>query len=288
MQNEIPELRVYPFNPVRRWMIRLLCAPFIVGGPAIVIFCKPEDRVGSSVLAGFLILFGIGFYWLLSRGRLEVSPAGVELRLLGYMLETPWANVQRLRMDRGQEAFVTETPMTCYGAVRLAATGAGAAYDSTARSLMSERRYIPIEAFSWHLRHQLGDDLRRFAPHLQPSLDAGAPPPASENVKTNRKALAILAALVLGSLAMVIFAPGGFTKALTICWAIVAPLLAVQSAMSAVKAFRTKRILPAVLLLLFAVIMALFSLGLWGELVAPQKSPKPPADSAGTIRPPSR
>jgi hypothetical protein len=287
MQNEIPDLRVYPLNPVRRWMIRLLCAPFILGGPAMVIFCKPEDRVGASVLAGFLILFGIGFYWLLSRARLEASPAGVKLRLLGYTLETPWSNVQRLRMDRGQEAFVTEAPMTCYGAVCLAATGAGGAYDQTARSLMSEKRYIPIEAFSWQLRHELGDDLRRFAPHLQPSLDAEAPPPAPENLKTNRKALAILAAFVLGIAALGFFAPGGIPKALTICWAIVAPLFAVQLALATVKAFRTRKILPAVLSLLFTVIMALISLEIWGELAASQKSPQPPANPAGATRPPS-
>ena len=46
-----------------------------------------------------------------------------------------------------------------------------ALYDAEQQTLFAELRFIPIEAFAWHLRHgELRADIARFAPHLQEVL----------------------------------------------------------------------------------------------------------------------
>jgi hypothetical protein len=46
-------------------------------------------------------------------------------------------------------------------------------YDGEQQDLLAQRRFIPIDAFGWHLhRGRMRDDLVRLAPHLAQLLPA--------------------------------------------------------------------------------------------------------------------
>ena len=175
MQTDGDILVYHVGGPLRRYMAWVICGPFaaamVIAGAA----SKAGDQAAAWILAVFLLFVGMGIHLLVSSARLEVSAVGVKLRQIGYTLETVWTNVEMLRMDKGHEAFVTREPMKSRGAARLSsmrgvAFGIGRMpiYDGTARELLYQQRYIPIEAFAWHVRHgTLGDDLNRLAPHVQ-------------------------------------------------------------------------------------------------------------------------
>ena len=163
--------RVYHVSPMRYYM------PWFIFGPMILLFLllvfDPKNSAAGILLALIFFICALGTQWLIGRARLEVSEAGIRLIQVGYTLETSWANITHLRMDRGREGFITREPMQGKGVKRLASVSSfgldGASlYDSQQRSLLEGHRLIPIEAFVWHIKHgALGADLERFAPHLK-------------------------------------------------------------------------------------------------------------------------
>ena len=273
MQNDTPEWRVYHISPGRRIFGAFCYGPCIAGGLALAIFLPPADRAFGCGLGGFMALVGVGLYWLIDRTRLEISSAGVRLRQLGFTIETPWTNVEQIRIVRGQEAFVTAAPVEGKGAARLAAMGGSPIYDSTALALIAQRRLIPIEAFAWHLRREpFAGDLKRFAPHLEMAHEP--PPPAKR--KIDRRVLVAVGAVFIVFLVLAIFAPQWIGPALNICWAILMPFFALQSAMAGVRAFRSKARLMGILSLFMALMLALWSIELWSQVAklhAPSRKP---------------
>jgi hypothetical protein len=221
----------------------------------------------------------MGVHWLVSRARLEVSAAGVKLRQIGYKLETAWTNVEMLRMDKGQDAFVTREPMKSRDAARLSSVrgvafgmGRTPIYDRTARELLFQQRYIPIEAFAWHVRHgQLGEDLKRLAPHLQ-TASADAKPrtkPTPEQRRQNRIGLAMILGCTALLLIAALFVPAAvFRPMLPGLWALLATCFVVQGAWRARIAIRTGAKWMALLYILYALTMALWSVALWGEAIS--------------------
>ena len=135
---------------------------------------SPEDPDEQRALAFTgLFLFGctLLMYLLLRYTRLELSERGVKLYQFGYTLESPWDNVAAFYDVKRAEGLVLHRPMECKGASVLRAfrkTGTGGAvrmYNDEQVSLLADRRFIPIEAFAYWLRHgRLREDLVRHAP----------------------------------------------------------------------------------------------------------------------------
>jgi hypothetical protein len=102
--------------------------------------------------------------------------------------------VAGLRLDPRHEGFVTLHPIDGSGAANLAAVrGFGwyynSIYNEEQQAVMAERRWIPIEAFAWHLRRgRLREDLARLAPAVQSLPPVPVPPanPVSPAVQRRR------------------------------------------------------------------------------------------------------
>jgi len=133
----------------------------------------PAEGKPLWITAALVFLIGLSFQIIIDRARLELSPDGARLRQTGYALKARWSDICELRLSPGREGFVTREPMQGRGAGLLASfrgvalTPGGQFYDPEQRELLSQRRFIPIEAFAWHLVHgNMGEDVARFAPHL--------------------------------------------------------------------------------------------------------------------------
>ena len=156
------------------WLMGPIILALVIGG---VLFGSAEGKA-MLASAGLVFLIMLPFQFILGWTRLEFSPKGVRLRQIGYTLEAPWPEVNGLRLVRGSEGFITNTPIAGKGAARLASLrGIGIRgapfYDAEQQALLAERRLIPIEAFGWYLRRgTLRTDITRFAPHLKAALDA--------------------------------------------------------------------------------------------------------------------
>ena len=163
---------VYRISPLRFWLptgffialgvVLLVCAGFSSAEP---------DSQRAFFLTG-LFLFGCAavLYVLLRYTRLEVSERGVKVYQFGYTLETAWDNVAALYDVAGAEGLVLHRPMEGGGASVLRAfrkTGTRSLrlYNDEQVRLLAERRFIPIEAFAYWLKHgRLRGDLARHAP----------------------------------------------------------------------------------------------------------------------------
>ena len=179
MQRDTAEAAtVYHISPLRFW---LPTGFFIVLGGLLLVCAAFSSEDPNSQRACFitgLFLFGCAclLYALMRYTRLELSGRGVKLYQFGYTLETEWDNVAALYDVAGAQGLVLHRPMQCGGAAVLRAfrnTGAPASlrlYNDEQVRLLAERRFIPIEAFAYWLKHgRLRDDLVRNAP----AVDAG-------------------------------------------------------------------------------------------------------------------
>lgn len=171
-------VRTYHVSPRRRWLIWYVLGPIILGLLIAGLAEGGDEGRALLITAGLVFVIGLPFQLIVDRARLELSPAGVRLRQAGYELRATWDDIADIRLDWGREGFVTREPMTCKGAARLAAfrfVGIPAApfYDEEQRQLLAQRRFIPFEAFAWHLRRgAMAAEIARFAPQLAPVLRA--------------------------------------------------------------------------------------------------------------------
>ena len=164
---------VYRISPLRFW---LPTGFFIALGALLLVsagFSSAEPDSQRAFFLTGLFLFGCAgvLYVLLRYSRLELSERGVKVYQIGYTLETAWDNVAALYDVAGAEGLVLHQPMQCRGASVLRAfrkTGARAGlrlYNDEQVLLLAERRFIPIEAFAYWLKHgRLRDDVVRHAP----------------------------------------------------------------------------------------------------------------------------
>ncbi len=199
--------RVYRMNPLRRYFIVL--APLAVLIPiGLGVWQAPGARArGYFFVLLLLMAAGVAaLLWVVSRVRLELTADGVRLVGAGRersALAAAWADVVDVRLDRGREALVTGKPLEGRWAASMAKlTNFGywglPMYDTTQRALLSERRLIPLDAFSRHLHHgSLIADLVRFAPHLQAACAAGPRPARLITPAQRREGLVILAVSLL-------------------------------------------------------------------------------------------
>jgi hypothetical protein len=231
-------------NPWRRIFIGAFCSLFLAGGLALAIYGTPDNRA-DAILSGLsIMLMGAGLFWLIDRSRLQVSSSGVKMRILWISFETPWQNVESLRLERRWEAFVTAAPVDKLPPF----VASGTAYNIERRRLRDEKRLFPIDAFSWHLRHGLAEDLGRFAPQLQTTVDSEAP-----------ARIPIGAAIMTPAFLIILFfVPNG--RAILIVIAL--PFGAVFLGLGAVKAFRGGRIWSGLLYAILFIVEITMILGL--------------------------
>ena len=166
---------VYHLGPVRLWLVPGI---FVIIGlffGTLPIFDPgvPDNSKTTAFIAGIALLaFAAVMYLILRRTRLVLSADGVTLYQFGYTLETDWDNVAALNDYSGEEGLILHRSMDCPGAVKLSDNrnaqirGANLFSDEQIQ-LIAERRFIPLNAFSYWLRKgKLRDDLVQRAPEL--------------------------------------------------------------------------------------------------------------------------
>ena len=167
---------VYHISPLRLWLV----TAFVIALGGLLLVCAAlspaEPDAQNAFILTALLLFGCAclLYLLLRYSRLELTERGIKLYQIGYTLETEWDNVAALYDVGGAEGLVLHRPMQGRGASVLRGfrhTGAGAGvrlYNHEQVPLLAERRFIPIEAFAYWLKHgRLRDDLLRHAPSVR-------------------------------------------------------------------------------------------------------------------------
>ena len=190
---------IYHVGPWRRAIPWMVFGPMLVLAAGLWVFADSvENRSGGALVFAILTLMVLGLHALISYARLELTAEGVRLRQIGMNLAAPWTDVAGLRLDPGHEGFVTFHPIGGSGAANLAAVrGLGwyfiPIYNKEQQAVIAERRWIPIEAFAWHLRRgRLREDLTRLAPAVQSLPPLPAPPAKPVSPAVQRRRLVIL------------------------------------------------------------------------------------------------
>lgn len=197
--------RVYRLSPRRRAILygswALLGLPLLVGG---MVTGEPGLLVGGVLVSAVMLPL---LLWVDFAAKLIVSADGIETRQVGARLQSSWANVAGLRLVPGSEGFVLREPMSGSGPQRFAGASqvrfqGAALYDDVRLQLISERRFIPIEAFAyWWTRGDLRAAIARAAPDLEARTDpSGGPVPGTsgpEGMSKSRIWLLVLFIAVL-------------------------------------------------------------------------------------------
>lgn len=177
-----PPRRVFLIAGWRRWLMPAMFGTFAAGGLALALVDDPGARAAGGFVA-LLMLACVGFgEWLIRFTRLEVSADGIDLRQLGYRLRSPWPNVVGWYGRPGRQGFVLAEPLTGKGPDRLAfASGTlingSPLYDTVQGDLLSQRRFVPVDAFDAHAaRGTLAAAVRPHAPRLADAMAAAGPP----------------------------------------------------------------------------------------------------------------
>jgi hypothetical protein len=190
-------------------------------------------------------------------------------------LSAPWSNIAGLRLERGREGIVTHHPLQGAGAVKLAALrGVGLdytpMYNEEQRALMAQRRWIPIEAFAWYLKHgPLREDFVHFAPEAE-ALDPLVAPKPPETPRQRRRSLLIFSIILVvcfGCIIVLGFGPPVWAHRFSaVALAIFALLMTWNAGCSGRNAFRSGAWLLGVLFTLLTLIWLLWCLVGWTDL----------------------
>ncbi len=268
---------IYHVGPWRRAMPWMVFGPMLVLAAGLWVFADSvENRSAGALLFAILTLMMLGLHALISYARLELTAEGVRLRQIGMNLAAPWTDVAGLRLDRQHEGFVTLHPISGSGAANLAAArGLGwyfvPIYNQEQQAVMAERRWIPIEAFAWHLRRgRLREDLARLAPAVQSLPPLFAPPanPVSPAVKRRRMVIFLIAlGAFLAAIVMLGLGPPSWGEhVFSVVMALLAPLLTFGAGWSAWNAFRSGARLMGILFTILTLLGVLWCLLVWGDL----------------------
>jgi len=268
---------VYHVGPWRRAMPWMAFGPMLVLAAGLWVFAgSVENRSIGALVFAILTLMLLGLHALISYARLELTAEGVRLRQIGMNLAAPWIDVAGLRLDRGHEGFVTLHPISGSGAANLAAVrGLGwyfnPIYNEEQQAVMADRRWIPIEAFAWHLRHgRLRADLARLAPAVQSLAPLLAPPANPVSPEVQRRRLVILVCALGAFLAAIVMLglgpPSRKESVFSVVMALLAPLLTFSAGWSAWSAFRSGARLMGVLFTILTLLGILWCLLVWRDL----------------------
>jgi hypothetical protein len=268
---------IYHVGPWRR------AVPWLVFGPMLVLAAgvwgfadSVENRSVGALVCAILTLLVLGLHVSISYARLELTAEGVRLRQFGMNLAAPWIDVAGLRLDRGHEGFVTLRPISGSGAANLAAVRSLGwyfipIYNKEQQAVMADRRWIPIEAFAWHLRRgRLREDLARLAPAVQslaPLLTRPANP-LSPAVQRRRVVILLgaLGAFLAASVMLGLGPPSRKDQVFSVVRALLAPLLTFSAGWRAWNAFRSGGRLMGVLFTILVLLGVVWCLLVWRDL----------------------
>jgi hypothetical protein len=263
--------RVGPWRQAIGWMF----VPAAAGLAIAAMFADaPDERAGLWTGAAMLALVTCGIVWMIRRARLEAGPDGIVLRQIGFRLESTWANVVAVRTDRGHEGFMTAEPVSGKGMSTVAAAASVAPYgmyDGVQQALLDQHRFIPIEAFAWHLRKgTLRRDINAWAPHLANDLmklDIKVP-----RTPEDRRGLWLTAGIIALCLAFsgLLIALGDRVQAVffNATYALLDPLLVASSAAATWSMIRRRSWLMTVLMGLLTLVMIGWTIVDWTRLLA--------------------
>jgi hypothetical protein len=276
----------YHVGPWRRAVPWLIFGPFLLLALATCVFGKTaEDRSVGGILIAILTPIALGTHALISYARLELNPEGVRLRQIGMNMAAPWSDIAGLRLERRREGFVTRNPISGAGAGRLAALRgygyAGAAmYNEEQQAAMAERRWIPIEAFAWHLRRgHLRQDLAQLAPTVQAiesilvPVEGIAATRSASSGKTSAQRWWLIGLICAGSLAVAALVsleviPQLWTERIfALLLSLIAPLAVFRAGWSARNAFRERSYFVGALFVVLTLLAMLWSILCWGSAV---------------------
>jgi len=129
---------------------------------------EPASRRAAGVTAAILAAWCLGMHLLARYPRLAVNATGIEVRQLGWRVQTAWDKVERLVMSRSREGLVLSEPLAGSGgrALRVGLYLPGW-YGPEEAGLVAENRWIPLAPFSGALRRgALRSHMERHAPRL--------------------------------------------------------------------------------------------------------------------------
>lgn len=268
----IPARRVFLVAGWRRWLMPVVFGTMAAGGLLLMLIDEPGARGAGAVVAALMLLAVAFGEWLIRFTRLAVSAEGIELRQLGYRLQTPWSNVADFYGRSGRQGFVLHAPLTGKGPDKLAFASdlrinGAPMYDDVQRSLLAQRRFIPIEAFAAHLRGgALIDAVRRHAPALVEAMrDTGRwQQPASPGDPPSRRRrtglmVALTATVVLAAAWIGLTEPPWADPVFGATLAVAMVLAAVASTASALRAWRERQRTWCVLFAAQGVVCALIA-----------------------------
>ncbi len=276
MAAALREHRVYHVSPWRRAVPGMVVGPFGLLGLGLCLFApRAEDQAGGIIMLVILVPLGLGLHLLINYARLELDAEGVRLRQVGMKLSAPWSNIAGLRLEPRREGIVTHQPLEGAGAAKLAALRGmriyyTPMYNAEQRALMGQRRWIPIEAFAWHLKHgRLHDDLVGFAPAVQP-LDPLVKAPSPETPQQRRRSLLLFFGILAVSFGVIIplglGPPSRAERFFAVTLAILAPLLTAVTVWRAWNSFRMHARLVGVLFAILAFLGVLWCIVAWNDL----------------------
>jgi hypothetical protein len=252
-----PDSRIYRISPWRRAVLWCVLGPFLALGVALVFAGgNAATRTAGIVLVAIMALGLAGWEWLVNRTYVEVTAEGVELHQLGLHLRAAWSDVAALSLRRGREGFIVRAPLSGAGPERLAALrhiGAFGAplYDDEQNALLRAQRFIPIDAFGWHLRHgTLVQEVARLAPHVR----IGGEPAAS--ARASASGLVLAAVIIAVAIGLGLSAPDYAA----------APLIVLGSGVNAFRTLRSRSLLVGGLFVAFTLVTLGWTVIAWIEL----------------------
>jgi hypothetical protein len=264
---------IYHVGPWRRAIPWMVFGPMLVLAASLWVFADSVgDRSVGALIFAILTLLVLGLHALISYARLELTAEGVRLRQIGMNLAAPWIDVAGLRLDPRHEGFVTLHPIGGSGAANLAAVRDlgwyyNSIYNEEQQAVMAERRWIPIEAFAWHLRHgRLREDLARLAPAVQSLPPQLALPVHPVSPAVQRRRLVIFLFMLGAFLAAIVMLGLGPPSRREHGGLVVMALLAFYAGWRAWKAFRSGAHLIGVLFAFLTLFGVLWCLLAWGDL----------------------
>lgn len=157
-------------------------------------------------------------------------------------------------------------PLEGAGPERLAAlrhVGAFGAplYDDEQNALLREQRFIPIEAFAWHLRRgTLAQDVARLAPHVRIGDELTTP------ARANARGLVLAAVIIAAAIGLALVAPDYGSATVAVLQALAAPLILLGSGINAFRSLRSRAFLVGGLLAVSTLLTLGWTLLAWAEL----------------------
>lgn len=274
-----PPVNTYRMSPLRRSLIWWILSPILLSALAIAVFGKEDGRGAGILLFLMSAPWLIWWHWYTGRLRLEISPQGVTHRHGKLVMQAPWNEVERVRIDRGREGLILQSPMTGSAVERLASVrgfmvSGQPVYDAEQQQCMAEHGVIPLDIFAYLLKNgKLLRDLDEFAPALgqetrsaleHQTVQKRLPKlPASPEQQRRNAYLFLIIAAALGLGLYNAFHPGSVSDRVaeaifTVACAIAMPCLVFTSAWSSRNAFRAG---SKTLGVIFAISALVFSFG---------------------------